>query len=334
VKVLVTGAGSLLMREVAIALAARGDEVVCMQRRTAHFPEGMRVHQELGDIASLDAVTKAMTGCDVVVHGAARVGILGTWNEFYNTNVVGTQNVLSAARSHGISRIVHVSTPSVAHVGHSLVGAVATPAVTGHKRAFYAESKAIAEIEALNANNNSCAVVAIRPHLVWGPGDTQLVGRIVQRAEANRLAMVGSGDALIDSTYISNAVSALVAAVDAVQVGAPCAGNAYVIANGEPRTVRELMQKICDAAGVPFHPKKVPLSIALVVGSLIERIWPRIGKGEPPLTRFVAEQLGTAHWFDPRPAAQDLKWSPTVTLDEGFLELHQWFLEQPKPSPH
>ena len=166
---------------------------------------------------------------------------------------------------------------------------------------------------------------------MWGPGDTQLVGRIVQRAEANRLAMVGSGDALIDSTYISNAVSALVAAVDAVQVGAPCAGKAYVIANGEPRTVRELMQKICDAAGVPFHPKKVPLPVALAVGSLIERIWPRIGKGEPPLTRFVAEQLGTAHWFDPRPALEELKWSPAVTLDEGFLELHEWFLKQPKP---
>jgi nucleoside-diphosphate-sugar epimerase len=265
------------------------------------------------------------------VHGAARVGVMGAWNEFYNTNVVGTQNILSAGRSLGVARIVHVSTPSVAHVGHSLVGAVATPAVTGHKRAFYAESKAIAEIEALRANSSSCAVVAIRPHLVWGPGDTQLVGRIVQRAEANRLAMVGSGDALIDSTYISNAVSALVAAVDAVQVGASCAGKAYVIANGEPRTVRELMQKICDAAGVPFQPKKVPLSVALVAGSLVERVWPRVGKGEPPLTRFVAEQLGTAHWFDPRPAREDLKWSPAVTLDEGFLELHEWFLKQPKP---
>ena len=330
-KVLVTGAGSLLMREVAVALAARGDEVVCMQRREACFPAGVRIPQELGDITNLGAVSKAMNGCDVVVHGAARVGVLGTWSEFYNTNVVGTQNILSAASTLGVSRIVHVSTPSVAHVGSSLVGAIATPAVTGHKRAFYAESKAMAEIEALNANNNSCAVVAIRPHLVWGPGDTQLVGRIVQRAEANRLAMVGSGDALIDSTYIANAVSALVAAVDALQIGASCAGKAYVIANGEPRTVRELMQKICDAAGVPFQPKKVPLSVALIAGSLVERIWPRIGKGEPPLTRFVAEQLGTAHWFDPRPAAHDLKWSPTVTLDEGFLELHQWFLEQPKP---
>jgi nucleoside-diphosphate-sugar epimerase len=331
VKILVTGAGSLLMREVAVALAARGDEVVCMQRREARFPAGVRIHQELGDITNLAAVSKAMNGCDVVVHGAARVGVLGTWSEFYNTNVVGTQNILSAASTLGVSRVVHVSTPSVAHVGSSLVGAIATPAVTGHKRAFYAESKAMAEIEALNANNNSCAVVAIRPHLVWGPGDTQLVGRIVQRAEANRLAMVGSGDALIDSTYIANAVSALVAAVDALQIGATCAGKAYVIANGEPRTVRELMQKICDAAGVPFQPKKVPLSVALIAGSLVERIWPHIGKGEPPLTRFVAEQLGTAHWFDPRPAAQDLKWSPTVTLDEGFLELHQWFLEQPKP---
>lgn len=319
------------MREVAAAIAARGDEVVCMQRRRAHFPSAVRIHQELGDVANLAAVTKAMDGCDVVVHGAARVGVLGTWSEFYDTNVVGTQNILSAASTHGVSRIVHVSTPSVAHVGHSLVGAVATPAVTGHKRAFYAESKAIAEIDALEANNNSCAVVAIRPHLVWGPGDTQLVGRIVQRAAANRLAMVGNGDALIDSTYIANAVSALVAAVDAVHVGASCAGKSYVIANGEPRTVRELMQKICDAADVPFRPKKVPLSVALALGSLIERVWPRIGKGEPPLTKFIAEQLGTAHWFDPRPAARDLEWSPTVTLDEGFAELHRWFLGQPKP---
>ena len=148
-KVLVTGVGSLLMREVAVALVARGDEVVCMQRRAAHFPPEVHVRQELGDISSLDAVTKAMTGCDVVVHGAARVGILGTWNEFYNTNVVGTQNILSAARSLGVARIVHVSTPSVAYVGHSIVGAVATPAVTGHKRAFYAESKELQKLKLL-----------------------------------------------------------------------------------------------------------------------------------------------------------------------------------------
>jgi len=327
VKVLVTGAGSLLMREVAVALATRGEEVVCMQRREAHFPPGVRVHQELGDITNLEAVAKAMAGCDGVVHGAARVGVVGTWNDFYNTNVVGTQNILAAAQTQHVPRIVYVSTPSVAHHGLSLVGADATPAVTGHQRAYYAESKAIAETEALNANSNTCAVVAVRPHLVWGPGDTQLVGRIVDRAQKNKLAMVGSGSALIDSTYITNAVTALVAAVDALQVGATCAGKAYVIANGEPRTVRELMQEICNAAGVPFRPKKVPLSVALAVGSLMERVWPRMGNGEPPLTRFVAEQLGTAHWFNPRPAAQDLNWSPTVSLDEGFAELHRWFLE-------
>jgi nucleoside-diphosphate-sugar epimerase len=116
-----------------------------------------------------------------------------------------------------------------------------------------------------------------------------------------------------------------VAALDAVRPGAACAGRAYVVANGEPRTVRELLEGICTAAGVPFEPRHVPLAVALRVGSVVERVWPRLRKDEPPITRFLAEQLGTAHWFDPRPARDDLGWSPTVSLDEGLERLRQSF---------
>jgi nucleoside-diphosphate-sugar epimerase len=324
-KVLVTGAGSLLLGGVAAALAERGDEVVCLQRRPATFVGAERTTQVLADIRDRDAVVRAASGCDAVVHGAARVGVVGTWGDFTGVNIDGTLNIVHSAHSCGVQRVVHVSTPSVAHEGRSIVGAGAAPAVTGRKGAFYAESKAIAEQYALNANGSDLAVVAIRPHLVWGPGDTQLVGRIVQRAAAGRLAMVGSGDALVDTTYVDNGITALVAALDALRPGAACAGRAYVVANGEPRSVSELFERICNAAGVPFEPRHVPVGLARRVGSVVERWWPRLRDDEPPITRFIAEQLGTAHWFDPRPVEADLGWRPTVSLDEGFDRLRRWF---------
>jgi nucleoside-diphosphate-sugar epimerase len=324
-KVLVTGAGSLLMGQVAATLVARGDDVVCLQRRPLQLQGVPTSSTVQGDVRDAAAVLTAARGCDAIVHGAARVGVVGTWDDFRSVNVDGTANVLHAAQALGIHRVVHVSTPSVAHEGDSLVGLGATPAVVGRSGAFYAESKAIAERAVLSAATDELGVVAIRPHLVWGPGDTQLVGRIVERARAGRLALVGSGNALIDSTYVDNAVSALVAALDAVRPGAACAGQAYVIANGEPRTVRELMEGICRAAGVPFTPRRVPLSVAKGLGAVVEAVWPHVRDDEPPITRFVAEQLGTAHWFDPRPAQRDLGWTPHVTLDEGFERLAEHF---------
>jgi nucleoside-diphosphate-sugar epimerase len=322
-KVLVTGPGSLLLGRVATALAERGDHVVCMQRRPLTL-DGVEHVQ--GDVRDATAVLAAAAGCDAIVHGAARVGVVGSWDDFRSVNVDGSANVVHAAQMLGLAKLVYVSTPSVAHSGQSLVGVGAEPAVVGRKGAFYAESKALAESAVLAANSDTLGVVAIRPHLVWGPGDTQLVGRIVERARSGRLAMVGSGTALVDSTFIDNAVSAHVAALDAVHPGAVCAGRAYVVANGEPRTVRELMEGICLAAGVPFEPKYVPTTLALGAGSLVERLWPKFREDEPPLTRFIAEQLGTAHWFDPRPARDDLGWTPHITLDEGFELLKASFL--------
>ena len=319
-----TGASSLIGGGVVRRLVDRGDRVRVLQRRPADV-DGVE-EQVLGDVADPRRVHEAIDGCDAVIHLAARVGLTGTREEFVRTNVTGTENLLGAARAAGVDRFVHVSSPSVAHDGHAIVGGDADEPSAGSGAAFYPETKAIAERRALAADDERLGVVVIRPHLVWGPGDTQLVGRVVDRARSGRLALVGGGTALVDTTYVDNAVDSLVAALDAVEPGARCSGRAYVVSNGEPRPVRELVAGICSAAGVDFAPRSVDLRSARVLGSVIERVWPRLRPdAEPPLTRFLAEQLGTAHWFDPRSVRCDLGWSPTIGLDEGFERLARWY---------
>ena len=325
-RVLVTGGSSLIGAGVAAALLARGDEVVVQQRGRSETLSRLGVRQELGDIRDLDVVLAAAIGCEAIVHLAAKVGVAGDWEDYRSINVDGTRNVLHAAQRNGVGRVVHVSSPSVAHGGEPIVGGGADEPVLGRRRAWYPESKAMAEIDALAAAGDELGVVAIRPHLVWGPGDTQLVGRIVERAVTGRLALVGGGRALVDTTYIDNAVDALVAALDAVEPGARCSGRAYVVSNGEPRMIRELVEGICHAAGVPFEPRTVSLRVGRSLGAVVERAWPLLRRDdEPPLTQFLAEQLGTAHWFDPRPARDDLGWTPVVSIDEGLARLAEWY---------
>ena len=312
-RVLVTGASGMLGRAVARALIARGDDVTVLQRR----PAGLAGAEVLGDVADPDAVTRATTGQDAVVHLAAKVDVVGRWPDYVRANVTGTQTVVAACRAAGVPRLVHVSSPSVAHAGTALAGVGAEPADPDRARGHYARSKAVAERSALAADGTGLAVLAIRPHLVWGPGDTQLVARLVARARAGRLPLLGTGAALIDTTYVDNAAAALVAAVDAT-----AHGEALVVSNGEPRPVAEVLTRLCAAAGVPAPTRHVPYRAAWLAGAAIDRAWALTGRtGAPPLTRFLAEQLATAHWFDQRHTRAALGWTPHVTLDEGFARL-------------
>ncbi len=327
VRVLVTGATSLVGSAVVNLLKDRGDLVTVLQRR----PGGLDVTEHLGDIADRTAVATAMVGVDAVVHVAGRAAATGEWELFEETNVLGTRNVVETARTAGVTRLVYVSSPSVAHSGRSLVGAPAGPADPDHARGHYARSKAQAELVALGANSDSMSVVAIRPHLIWGPGDTQLVGRIVDRARSGRLAIVGSGASLIDTIYIDNAAGALVAALDrAPELG----GRALVVTNGQPRPIREILNRIVIAAGLELPRIKVPYPLAHTGGIVVDRVWEhRKIESDPPMTSFLAEQLGTAHWFDQRETRRSLEWRPTVTLDEGFRRLESWFQSELATKP-
>jgi len=324
VKVLVTGATSLLGGETARRLADAGNDVRTFQRSAS----GLGQDEVLGSVDDEAAVGSAVEGVDAIVHLAALVGVTGRWEDYRRVNVVGTEHVLAAARLHGVERIVYVSSPSVANAGASLVGAGADPADPAQARGNYARSKALGEVAALTADVDA-SVVAIRPHLVWGPGDTQLVGRIVDRARSGRLAQIGPGTALIDTTYLTNAADALVAAVDRCP---ELSGRALVVTNGQPRPVAEIIDRILDAAGLPPLKRRVPTSVAKLGGAAVERYWQRLGReDDPPMTRFVAEQLSTAHWFAQDETRRALGWSPSITLDEGFEALRTWYSEHGKP---
>lgn len=318
-RILLTGATGMTGRATALTLIARGDDVTVLQRR----PAGLDCREVLADLTDAVAVRRAADGQDLMLHLAAKVGAFGSWPDYERVNVGGTRAVIDACRSAGVPRLVHVSSPSVAHAGSALVGAPAGQADPRTARSHYARSKAAAELLALAADGPDLAVLCLRPHLIWGPGDTQLIAPVVARARAGRLVLIDHGAALIDTTYVDNAVDALVAAVD---VCGPVHGESLVVSNGEPRTVAEILGRVCAAAGLPAPRRRVPFVVAAAAGSIAETVW-RVGglPGEPPLTRFLAEQLGTAHWFDQRRTREALNWSPATGLDEGFAKLRAGF---------
>ena len=318
--VLVTGTSGLLGAGVADALLARGTAVRTFQRGASASRSVSGAGEDLrGSVTDPAAVERAVDGVDAVIHLAAKVSLAGDERDFETVNVGGTRLLLDAARRAGVSRFVFVSSPSVAHAGISIVGDDALPADPVRARGPYARTKAAAELAALAADAPGFATVAVRPHLVWGPNDTQLIARIVERARDGRLPLLGAGAALIDTVYRDNAVDAIVAALDRAEV---VHGQSFVVTNGEPRTVAELMSSICRAARVQPPRVRVPAGIARFAGGIVEAVW-RVapGEDEPPMTRFLAEQLSTSHWYDQRRTQALLDWTPAVPLDEGFARL-------------
>ena len=323
--ILVTGGGGFLGQALCRGLVERGHAVTSFNR--GHYPalDALGVRQLQGDLADREAVMAAFAGgFDAVFHNAAKAGAWGSYDSYHRANVIGTRNVLEACRAHGIRRLVYTSTPSVTHrATHPVEGGTAQTVPYGENfQAPYATTKTIAEKEVLAANDAQLATVALRPRLIWGPGDAQILPRLVERARAGRLRFVGDGENLIDTTYIDNAAQAHFDAFDHLAPGAACAGKAYFISNGDPRSTRETINALLSAAGAPLVGKTIPFRLAYAVGVLCEGLWTVLPlKGEPPMTRFLAEQLSTSHWYSMAPATRDFGYVPKVTFDEGLRRL-------------
>jgi nucleoside-diphosphate-sugar epimerase len=326
VKALVTGGGGFLGGSIVRRLVERGWPVRTLQRGQYSRIDELGAEQVRGDIADPDTVSRAIDGVDVVFHVAAKVEPWGAYPPFHRTNVVGTENVLTAMRQHGVSRLVYTSTPSVVHSGGDLAGVDESAPYPEEFEAAYPQTKAIAEMAVLAANDDALSTVALRPRLIWGPEDTNLVPQLVARYRAGQLRFVGDGSNLVDTAYIDNVVDAHMLAADRLEPEAACAGRPYFISNGEPWPMKKIINGILAAAGLPPEERSVPLRAALVAGAVFEnlyKIFPT--KGGPRMTRFVARNFATAHWFDISAARRDLGYEPRVSIEEGLSRLKVWF---------
>jgi nucleoside-diphosphate-sugar epimerase len=358
--VLVTGGTGFLGRRLVERLLAAGRPVAVLARTPAPGLEQRGVRFIRAALDDADAVRAACAGAETVFHVAAKVGVWGHAADFYRANVLGTEAVIDGCRAHGVRRLVFTSTPSVVFNGRPLANADESLPLTTACPSAYPLTKAAAERLVLAANSPALRTVALRPHLVWGVGDPHLVPRILARARAGRLRIVGDGKNRVDMVHVLNAVDAHLLAeaalagnaqpstlnaqpsasptllqsgstqLDAggsilnVERSAPraVAGRAFFITNGEPVVLWDWINELLTALGEPPVTKKLPLPVASALGAVCEAAWRVLPlRGEPPMTRFVAAELAKDHWFDISAARRDLGYAPRISMAEGTAEL-------------
>jgi nucleoside-diphosphate-sugar epimerase len=245
-------------------------------------------------------------------------------------NVKGTRNVIAVCRATGARRIIFSSSPSVVFNGRGMEGADETAPYPDRYDAAYPRTKALAERLVVESNDQSLAAVSIRPHLIWGPGDNNLLPRIISRAKSGRLRRIGGGEPKIDPIYIDNAAMAHFLAADRLEPGSPIGGKVYFVTQGEIIPLWEMINRLLDAAGLPPVRRSISRPLAMGTAGLLELGYFTARKrSEPPLTRFLVRQLSTTHWFSIDSARRDLGYEPRVTIAEGMDRLKEHLRRQP-----
>lgn len=319
--VLVTGGTGFLGRRLVERLLAEGRSVAVLGRTPAPDLEQRGVRFIRASLDDAAAVRAACAGIETVFHVAAKVGVWGRYADFFRANVLGTRALLEGARAHGVRNFVYTSTPSVVYNGQDLAGADESLPRTTRCPSPYPLTKAIAEREVLAANSDALRTIALRPHLIWGVGDPHLVPRVLERARAGRLRIVGDGRNRVDMVHIENAVDAHLLAERALAAS----GKAYFITNGEPVRLWEWINDLLCALGERSVTQRISLTAAQAIGTVCETLWRVLPvQGEPPMTRFVAAELAKHHWFDISAARRDLGYAPRVSMAQGTAELVAW----------
>ena len=317
-KILVTGGGGFVGGYIVERLLARGYAVRSIGRSPQPELVAKGVEVVCGDLTDATAVSAACEGVGAVFHVAARAGVWGSWESFYGPNVIGTRNVLSACRKWQVKRLVYTSTPSVVFNGDSIRGGDESLPYGKNWLCHYAETKALAEQEALAANSEKLQVVALRPHLIFGPGDPHLLPSVIESVKAGRLRIVGDGSAKVDVSYVGNVADAHLDAFDALERGKG-AGQAYFISQGEPVDLWSWLNSILEGLGQPPLTQKIPRPLAYGIGALCEGVWKVLRRRtDPPITRFVAVELAKDHYFDIRKAQHELGYRPRVPMNEAL----------------
>ncbi len=327
-KALVTGGGGFLGRAIASALRASGAQVSSFSRGAHSELAAAGIEHIRGDIADAAAVAGAVAGNDIVFHAAALAGFWGPSRDYHRVNVVGTENVIAACLAGGVSRLVFTSSPSVVFGRGDQNGVNEEVPYPAAYLSDYSRTKAAAERLVLAADGPDLATVALRPHLIWGPGDPHLLPRFVARSRQGRLVQIGLADHLVDSIYVDNAAAAHLQAAAALTPESPLRGRAYFLSQGDPRGCWELINALLAAAGAPAVTRRTPAPAAYAAGVTLETLYRALRiAAEPPMTRFLARQLSSAHWFDVSAAQRDFGFAPLITIDEGLRRVAATFAD-------
>jgi 2-alkyl-3-oxoalkanoate reductase len=328
-RVLVTGGAGFLGRAMVEQLRERGDEVLSFSRQKHPELSVLGIEHFQGDLSDPLAVDLAAKSCDVVFHVAAKAGISGPYREYYETNVLGTQNIISACKKNGVRRLVYTSTPSVVFNGRDEKGIDESTPYSDRFLAWYPHTKCAAEHAVLSANGPALATVALRPHLIWGPGDHHLIPRLIARARQGKLMRVGNGKNMVDTIYVDNAAGAHLLACDRLAPGSAIAGKAYFLSQGEPVNLWDFINRILALADLPPVTRSIPAWLAYAAGGGMEfKHWLLRRHNEPNMTRFLARQLSTSHWLNISAARQDLGYVPSVSTEEGLKRLGEWLKQE------
>ena len=337
--VFITGASGFIGGQLSERLLAAGRRVRVLARQPLPELEKLGAEVVRGDLHDATALRRGCEGAATVFHVAGRVGVWGPAADFYHVNVEGTRNVINACRSAGVPRLVYTSSPSVVYNGGDLRGVDESAPLCTRAPCAYPTSKAAAERLVTEANGPALATVSLRPHLVWGPGDKNVIPRVLALARSGRLRIIGAGTNRVDCTHIANVIDAHLLAEQALSAVArldepdssrpgsatpapSAAGRAYVITNGEPVELWSWINQLLRGVGQPEIEKHIPLGAAYLAGGVLETLWRVLPlKGEPPMTRFVAKEMATDHWFDISAAQRDLGYRPRVSMADGTAAL-------------
>ena len=318
-KVLVTGGGGFLGSAICHQLLARGDDVIAYQRSASEELGKIGVRIIQGSITNAELLNAALKGVDAVIHTAAKAGIWGPYDDYFGPNVLGTENVLAACRKNGIRKLVFTSSPSVTHADGDIEGGDESLPYAEHYNSPYPATKALAEQKVMAANCPELHTVSLRPHLIWGPGDNHLLPKLLERAQSGKLKLPGP-DKLIDTIYIDNAAKAHLLALDRLQSNPEIVGGkTYFVSNDEPLPQSQIIGGLLKAADLEVDIQSISPHIALAAGTLLETGWKLFRlKSEPPITRWSAEHLSTAHWYDISAAKRDLGYTVEISIAEGM----------------
>lgn len=270
-------------------------------------------------LCSLDDVTSIhVEGCETVVHCAAEVSEWAPPGLFHRSNVVGTLRLLEAARDAGVRKFVHISTDSVLFAGDHLRGVDETRPIPSKTHFQYGKTKAAAEEAVLMANDpTGLETVAIRPTLVWGPGDTTVLPEIISMVEQGKFVWIGQGSCTISTTHIENLVHGIRLAIEH-----PCGGEVFFITDQEPVQLRSFLTGYACTSGVDLPNRSIPAPVVRAGAWLIESLWSvLLPSSKPPVTRMGAALLSRDYYVTTQKASRLLGYQPLVTLDAGLQAL-------------